>query len=232
MNIKIISDSRTISQLIQTALKSYGHEAEILSSKLLNNRGIPKANLLIIDTRLEFIVPCEFIEKVLTNNEPPHIIGINSKGSMKERLDFIRAGVEVILNYPFPLQELIARLPILENRENPKIIKSYNVGGLTVKPLLQEAYLADRPIALRKKEFGVLSYLVRNKERPISRSELLDNIWDYRKINSSNTVDVHINRIRDKLAGGGTGYGNSENKTAEIKTVYGFGYQIKEAESV
>jgi len=220
MNIKIISDSRVISQLIKTSLKSYGHEAEIISSKQVAEKGIPTANLYIIDTLLKDIVPTQFIIKVLDYNPPPHIIGINSKGNIQDRLDFIRSGVEVILNYPFPLQELIERLPILENKENTKIIKSYNIGDLTVKPLLQEAYLADKPLPLRRKEFGLLSYLIRNKERPISRTELLDNIWDYRKINSSNTVDVHINRIRDKLS-----------SKAKIETIYGFGYQIKEAKS-
>jgi len=227
MNTKIISDSRTISQLIKTALKSYGHEAEIVSSETINKRGIPIANLYIIDTKLSSINPTEFINTILNNKPIPHIIGINSKGDLQDRLDFIRTGVEVILNYPFPLQELIERLPILENKESKKVIKSYNVGDLTVKPLLQEAYLADKPISLRKKEFGLLTYLIRNKERPISRTELLDNIWDYRKINSSNTVDVHINRIRDKLNNKSN---RNSNSKAKIKTVYGFGYQIKEAD--
>jgi len=74
---------------------------------------------------------------------------------------------------------------------------------------------ANRNIKLRKKEFEVLEYLVKNKNRTISRCELLDHVWDYREYIGSNTIDVHIKRIRDKL-----------EKKGLIKTVHGKGYKV------
>jgi DNA-binding response OmpR family regulator len=78
----------------------------------------------------------------------------------------------------------------------------------------------DRHIKLRKKEYEVLEYLVRNKDRTISRCELLDHVWDYREYIGSNTIDVHIKRIRDKL-----------DKKELIKTIHGKGYKIVDYKS-
>jgi len=72
-------------------------------------------------------------------------------------------------------------------------------------------------IDLRKKEYQLLEYLVRNKNRTISRCELLDHVWDYRSYTGSNTIDVHIKRLRDKLP-----------RKSLIETVHGQGYRIKD----
>jgi DNA-binding response OmpR family regulator len=74
-----------------------------------------------------------------------------------------------------------------------------------------------KEIPLRRREFALLEYMVRNKNRTISRAELLDHVWDYRRATGSNTVDVHIKRLRDKLM----------DKDI-IETVHGFGYTVKE----
>ncbi|MCA9375005.1 winged helix-turn-helix transcriptional regulator [Candidatus Dojkabacteria bacterium] len=74
----------------------------------------------------------------------------------------------------------------------------------------------QKKIVLRKKEFGILEYMMRNKNRPISRSELLDNVWGYESTSSSNTIDVHVSKLRKTL---------SKNL---IQTVHGFGYLIRD----
>ena len=75
----------------------------------------------------------------------------------------------------------------------------------------------NKMINLRRKEYELFEYLVRNKDRTVSRCELLDHVWDYRQYVGSNTIDVHIKRLRDKL----------EDKRI-IRTVHGIGYQVKE----
>ena len=74
----------------------------------------------------------------------------------------------------------------------------------------------SKELELRRKEYDLLEYLLRNKERTVSRCELLDHVWDYRKYTGSNTVDVHVKRLRDKLEDQGF-----------IKTIHGVGYQIR-----
>lgn len=217
MNIKVISDSKVISQIILNALKAYSHDVELLLSREIQKDGIPMCNFFIIDSKLDQISAEYVTTELLQRKTPPHIIGINTKGTWKDKMDLITSGVETVLNYPFPMQELIARIKVLENKLPRNFNKTYSAGELRVEPFKQAAYLCDKPLKLRRKEYNLLTYLVKNKYRAISRSELLDNIWDYKRINNSNTVDVHINRLRDKL-------GDKKN----IKTIYGYGYQLRE----
>lgn len=219
MNIKVISDSKVISQIILNALKAYSHDVEILLSKDIESNGIPMSSFFIIDSRLDYVSTEYIVSELLQRKSPPHIIGINTKGTWKDKMDLITSGVETVLNYPFPMQELIARIKVLENKLPRHFNKIYVAGDLRVEPFKQEAYLCDKPLALRRKEYNLLSYLIKNKNRSISRSELLDNIWDYKRINNSNTVDVHINRLREKL-------GDKKN----IKTIYGYGYQLRDTD--
>ncbi len=78
-------------------------------------------------------------------------------------------------------------------------------------------YKENEEIEVRNKEYDLFEYLVRNKERPISRCELLDHVWDYREYVGSNTIDVHINRLRKKL-----------KDSNIIETVHGIGYVVRD----
>lgn len=217
MSITIIEDSRTISHIIGNTLKAYGFVARIFTSEDVSKEGIPLGEVFIINSNLSKIESTAVITDVKNRSSHPGVICINNIGNWKDNVKMIETGADEAMSYPFPMQELIARLRSLINRPRENVIKKYKAGPLSVNTYSQQILLQDEPLELRRKEFSLLSYLIRNKERPVSRSELLDNVWDYRRINNSNTVDVHINRLRNKI-------GDRD----VIKTVHGFGYQIKE----
>lgn len=216
MSITIIEDSRTIAHIISNTLKAYGFTPRIFSSLEIHREGIPLGEIFILNSNLINFQSTAVITEAKKRSPAPGIICINNRGSWKDNVKMIEAGADEAMSYPFPMQELVARLRSIINRPKEKVIKTYEAGPLCVNTYSREILLQDKPLELRRKEFSLLSYLVRNQDRPVSRSELLDNVWDYRRINNSNTVDVHINRLRNKLG-----------DTDIIKTVHGFGYQIK-----
>jgi DNA-binding response OmpR family regulator len=220
MRIVIFEDSQTLISIMAGACKSYGHVVTSYSGKELHNKFYTSAELYLINTRLENATALNLVETIKKNSEDAHIIAINSKGSWKDTVDFVRVGISTVMNYPFPIQELLERINTLETTKINKVYTEMEIGNIRLKPHLKEVFLHDKPLNLRRKEYSLLTYLAKNSQRPVSRSELLDNVWDYRQINNSNTVDVHIRRLREKLG---------DEKA--IKTVYGYGYRLSDAKS-
>ncbi|GAB4162983.1 MAG: response regulator transcription factor [Candidatus Dojkabacteria bacterium] len=219
MHILIIDDSKTIAHIMMATLQAYGFTVDCYNSKQLNENlyDLSPYRLYLINTSLNNFDPLELIKDLRRRYSDKYILGINSKGDWKQRVKFLNRGADDVLSYPFPMQEMLARIQALLRRSSAHKIRRYKLGDLVVDSTVQNAYLFDQPLELKRKEYRLLEYLIENENRPVSRSELLDNVWDYRKVNGSNTIDVHINRLR-------------RNKGIEgyIKTVYGFGYKLQD----
>jgi DNA-binding response OmpR family regulator len=219
MNTLIIDDSNIISHMISSALKPYGYEISHKKLKDFENsrENLSQFDLFIINTSISSIEGIELIRRVRRRSKRSYIIGIITKGDWREKISFLEAGADDVLNYPFPMQEIVARIQNVTSRPQRRVEPKYKIGETVIDLNSRNVILNDKPLYLRKKEFGILEYLARNNQRPVSRSELLDNVWDYRKITGSNTVDVHISSIRKKTG---------DRKI--IKTVHGFGYRIND----
>ena len=115
------------------------------------------------------------------------------------------------------MQELLARIQSLNRRPKSYLDSNISLGDLTLDLDSKSIYRGNEEIEVRNKEYDLFEYLVRNKERPISRCELLDHVWDYRQYVGSNTIDVHVNRLREKL-----------EDSNVIETVHGVGYIVRD----
>lgn len=219
MNILIIENSSTLSQLLFKTLSTYGYKVSIDSSKFTNKVSIKNKiyELFIINTNLEKNITQDLLKYIVENSPESKILGICNKGSWVEKVDFLNNGGDDVLTYPFPIQELLARIQSLVRRPKNYVDKNLYIGKFVLDLQEKSIYKDDRDIEIRKKEYDLFEYLVRNKGRVISRCELLDHVWDYREYVGSNTIDVHINRLRDKL---------DDRKI--IKTIHGVGYQVND----
>jgi len=219
MNILIIENSSTLSQLLFKTLEAYGYKVTLddknFTSKSLVNKKI--FELFLINTNLEKGVTKKLLKYVVKKSKASKILGICNKGSWVEKVDFLNNGGDDVLTYPFPIQELLARIQSLVRRPQSYVDKNIYIGDFLLDLDTRSVYKDNKDIEIRKKEYDLFEYLVRNKGRVISRCELLDHVWDYREYVGSNTVDVHINRLRDKL----------QDKKL-IETVHGVGYKIKD----
>ena len=221
MNILIIEKSKTISHILKNTLVAYGYniteDNADFGSENLVDRGL--FEILIIDTNLNGKYTTENILKKLKEkkNIKTKILGICSIGIWKDKVNFLNSGGDDVLSYPFPVQELIARIQSLLRRPNSYVDSRMYIGDILLDTTNKTVSVKNSDIDLRKKEYQLLEYLVRNRNRTVSRCELLDHVWDYRSYTGSNTIDVHVKRLRDKIPCKGL-----------IETVHGQGYRVKE----
>jgi DNA-binding response OmpR family regulator len=217
MNILIIEESKTISQLISKTLSAQGFNITLDDSKFTNEVFI-KRNLfdvVILNTNLSNSMTRILVEKLKEMSPDMKILGICSHGGWKDKVGFLKSGGDDVVSYPFPIQELVARINSLQRRPKSYIDDKLFIGDYVLDSGQLLASNENRDIKLRKKEYDLLEYLIRNKDRTVSRCELHDHVWDYREYLGSNTVDVHIKRIREKL-----------DQKNLIQTVHGQGYRV------
>lgn len=219
MNILIIEDYPTVGQITKNILNSNDFIAEVITSDKVGQSPINKDrfDLLIIDVNLKHRKSIEVLRHTRKSVKEILILGIASKATWKEKVEFLNAGADDVMDYPYAIQELIARINSLVRRPKKRIDKYLRYKDLTIDTDLKYVTKNSEEVPLRRREYTLLEYLVKNRNRMLSRNELLDKVWDYRRITSSNTVDVHIKRVRDKL-----------NDKDIIKTIHGFGYVIKD----
>ncbi len=219
MNVLIIENSETLSQIMSKTLDSYGYKVTLdndnFSSKIFVIDNI--FSFLIINTKLEDGKTESILDFVLEKSPDTKILGVCNSGTWTEKVSFLNHGGDDVLSYPFPMQELLARIQSLNRRPKSYLDSNISLGDLTLDLDSKSIYRGNEEIEVRNKEYDLFEYLVRNKERPISRCELLDHVWDYRQYVGSNTIDVHVNRLREKL-----------KDSNVIETVHGVGYIVRD----
>lgn len=222
MNILIIENSYTLGQIMSKTLESYGYKVSIdndsFSSKKLVRRKI--FDFIILNTNLGGEKSLEILDFIIENSSETKVLGVCNKGGWTEKVSFLNHGGDDVLTYPFPMQELLARIQSLTRRPKSYVDQNISLGDLTLDLDSKSIYKGGKEVEVRNKEYDLFEYLVRNKERPVSRCELLDHVWDFRDYVGSNTIDVHVNRLREKL----------EDKDI-ISTVHGVGYIVKDKKS-
>jgi len=245
MNILIIDDTDSTSSIISKTLSSYGFTPHIIPSSdtIKSTLKFVPLSIIIINTNLihaDSFDICSHIRK-----EYPHtsILAIHTSGPWQARVEILQNGADDCISFPFPTQELIARIRALQRRPRRSQPATLLCGNISIKPNLRLATFHDRELDLTRKEYNLLEYLVRNNDRVVTRSELLDHVWDYTRIINSNTVDVHIRKLRSKLREhqpkrpkrskssplydmGIIPRKQSFPQNSEIKTVHGVGYRL------
>lgn len=256
MNVLILDDSRTVPSLIERTISAYGYIPHTITSN--HNiksylAGFPIA-IVIINTSLMHADSMELCSHIRKNYPKMIIMGIQTRGTWEDRVKLLQQGADDCITFPFPTQELVARLLALRRRPKKSRGTTLSCGKIVMKPSQRRAYYDKSPIPLTRKEYHLLEYLMMNNERVVSRSELLDHVWDYKQIINSNTVDVHIQKIRRKILNAQIQEPNSDQKdtdgkqneltsnpvtlkqpyfgkynynSTEIKTVHGIGYRME-----
>lgn len=218
MNILIIENSPTLSQLLRKALDAYGYSTTVDDENFQSKSFIPKKvfDFIILNTNLGKELTASILDYIKKVAPDTKVLGVCNKGSWVEKVEFLNHGGDDVLTYPFPVQELLARIQSLIRRPKSYVDENLYLGDYVLDTKNRVVTKDEKDINLRKKEYSLFEYLARNKDRAISRCELLDHVWDYREYVGSNTIDVHIKRLRDKL-----------DDKAIIDTVHGVGYKIR-----
>ena len=213
--ILIIEDEEPISELIKINLSMIGYEVEqaMDGEEGLNCVKSNHYDLVILDIMLPKIDGYQLLPKILEKNIP--VILLTAKDSLKDRVTGLNMGAEDYITKPFEGIELIARVKVVLRR-GIKEDKMKGFEDVQVSYDRRKVYKAGMDIELTPKEFELLRVLIENKGIALSREKLLQMVWEYDYEGNTRTVDMHVQRLRNKL------------DTDKIQTVYKLGYRLED----
>ncbi len=225
MKVLVIEDDRTAADHLVKALGEAGHVADVVEDGLAGlNRAMQGGyDALVVDRMLPSLDGLSAIETLRKGGvETPAII-VSALGDVDERVRGLRSGGDDYLVKPYAFAELLARLEVLVHRRAPATgapETTLRVADLELDLLRRAARRGEQALELKPREFQLLEYLMRNAGRVVTRTMLLESVWDYHFDPQTNVIDVHISRLRQKIDKG------FERKL--IHTVRGAGYSLRE----
>lgn len=224
MKILVIEDDKEAADYLKKALGEAGHNAHVAGD---GDTGFSMADggdydVLIVDRMLPHRSGLAVIADLrATGNKTPVLI-LSALGEVDDRVTGLRAGGDDYLTKPYAFTELLARIEVLSRRSSAKEIETvYKVGDLELDRLSHSAKRAGKEIILQPREFRLLEYLMRHSGQVVTRTMLLENVWDYHFDPQTNVIDVHVSRLRSKIEKG--------FEKPLLHTVRGSGYMLKAA---
>lgn len=221
--VLIIEDEPKVASFIKIGLEENGYAADIAHDGL---KGVNMAkqntyNAIILDLNLPVMNGYEVCKKIREKNDVP-VLMLTALGTTEDKLMGFESGADDYLVKPFEFRELLARIKALLKR-NTQATSSANLLQIADLELNTDSKTVKRnntKIDLTAKEFSLLEFLMRNKGRVISRSEIAEKIWDITFDTGTNVIDVYINFLRKKI--------DKDYPVKLIHTHIGMGYVLKE----
>ena len=203
MRILLIEDEADMARYLMAGLAENGYEVRHCDTAQegLKSAYADACDLMIIDRMLPD--EQEGLEIVKTLREAglkTPILVLSALASLDERVRGLREGGDDYLTKPFAFPELLARIEALMRRGNPVVdTRVLRIADLTLDLRTRRAERAGQPIILQPREFRLLEYLVRNQNQIVTRTMLLESVWDFHFDPGTNVVDVQISRLRNKI---------------------------------
>jgi len=223
MRIVVVEDDIKIASFISKGLKEAGFAVDVAHDGVDGlHLGLTEPyDAAVVDIMLPGLDGLSLIERLRTKKIATPVIILSAKRSVDDRVKGLQAGGDDYLTKPFSFSELLARIQALIRRSTRTSEPStLTAGGLTVDLLTREARRDDEDISLPAREFALLEYLVRNKGRIVSKTSILEHVYDYSFDPQTNVVDVLVCRLRNKI--------DRDFEHKMIHTVRGMGYVLKE----
>ena len=222
MQILVIEDDARVAEHIDKGLKAAGHLVTIDHD---GRMGLLRAasetfDLIVVDRMLPNVDGLTIVQTIRATGDTTPVLFLSALGDVDERVAGLRPGGDDYLTKPFAMSELLARIDVL-GRRGPAIVaeSKLSVGDLDIDLLGQQVRRQGRTIDLTAREFRILAYLARNEGRVVTRSMLLEHVWDYHFDPQTNIIDQHVSRLRQKVDRG--------HDMPLIHTVRGTGYVMR-----
>ncbi len=179
----------------------------------------PDVDAVVLDLMLPGMDGLEVCKQLRKEGNDVPVLMLTARGAAPERVTGLEAGADDYLVKPFALEELHARLKAIRRRREPDHGHRLVVGDVVLDPLEQRVWIADEEVTLPRREFAMLTSLMENPGRVVSRARLYDDVWDDEVDIRSNALDVHMSRLRARL---------QDSEQVTITTMRGVGYRLEQ----
>ena len=202
MHILLIEDDINAASYVIKGLKESGHVVDHASD---GEEGMElsltlKFDVIIIDRMLPKLDGLSIIKKIRDKKINTPILILSALGEVDEKVLGLKAGADDYLAKPFSFSELLARIEVLVRRTNPEVKEtSLKVGSLIMNLLTRQVHRNGIEIELQPREFRLLEFLMRRSNQVVTRTMLLEGVWEYHFDPQTNVIDVHISRLRSKI---------------------------------
>ncbi|HEU5046615.1 MAG TPA: response regulator transcription factor [Rickettsiales bacterium] len=224
MRVLLIEDDKDAAGFIVKGLQEAGHHVEHMTdgSSGLFHAVENEFDVLIIDRMLPKLDGLTIIQTLRASGNTTPILILSALHQVDERVKGLKSGGDDYLVKPFAFAELMARIEVLMRRQRSGSEQSsLQVGDLVMNFLTRKVTRSGKDIPLQNREFMLLEYLMRHAGQVVTRTMLLESVWDFHFDPQTNVIDVQVSRLRQKID---KGFDKSL-----IKTIRGVGYQLSES---
>ena len=225
MRILVIEDEKNLNDIIvkRLILEKYGVDTCFNGNDALEYIFSTEYDVIVSDIMLLGIDGFEILKRIREKGIKTPVLLLTALDGIEDRVKGLDYGADDYLVKPFAFDELMARIRVLLRRNstngNSNASNIFSIANLTVNCNSHDVFRDDVPIKLSTREFTILEYMIRNKERVLSREQIEQHIWNYDYEGGTNVIDVYIRYLRKKI--------DKDFEPKLIHTVRGIGYVLK-----
>lgn len=227
MHILLIEDDIGVADYIGTGLREGKHKVDHVADGQQGLAASRKGGFdaMIIDRMLPGVSGLEIIEDLRSRGDKTPVLILSALGDVDDRVKGLRAGGDDYLVKPFAFAELLARLEAIQRRQQANSFETkLKVADLEMDLLSHRVTRSGQVLNLQPREYKLLEYMMRHAGQVVTRTMLLENVWDYHFDPQTNVIDVHISRLRQKI--------DRDFDAALLTTVRGAGYLLQDPDIV
>ena len=199
-SILVVEDEARITDFLSRGLTSSGYQVDVAPTghAALHMAGAKEYELVVLDLGLPDLDGSEVLERLRNSKASPPVLILSARDGVEDRVQGLEAGADDYLVKPFAFVELLARIRVLLRRGQPTP-ERLQVGDLVLDCIRRRVTRSGELIELAPREFSILEYLMRNPERSLSRTMILEHVWDMNYDGLTTIVDVYIRHLRGKV---------------------------------
>jgi two-component system OmpR family response regulator len=226
MKILLIEDDDEAAAYLLKGLTESGHQVDLAADGRLGLAHATSGSFdaMVIDRMLPGLDGLSILAELRARKDETPVLILSALGDVENRVEGLRAGCDDYLSKPFALSELLARLEALNRRSHSVSETRLKVADLEMDLLKRTVTRAGREIDLLPREFRLLEYLMRNAGHIVTRTMLLEKVWDHHFDPQTNVIDVHVSRLRQKI--------DRDFSPPLLHTVRGAGYSLRVPEII
>jgi len=221
MRILLVEDEKKIASFIAKGLREeqYAVDVSYEANSALTNIAVYDYDLIITDIMMPGMNGFEFIKKLRNSQNKTPILVLTAKDSVDDKIYGLDSGADDYLTKPFAFAELLARIRALQRRPGT-LLEKLEIAGLVLEPSTHTVTRSGKKVELTSKEYSLLEFLLRNKGRVVTRTTIIEHVWDMHFDSDTNLVDVFVSYLRKKI--------EPKGKSQLIHSVRGVGYILEE----